>query len=119
MKRILVIVAVFTSAILLPLPKATGKAQTPRVIEITASRFSFTPSEITLKKGEEVMLAVESKDVSHGLLIEDLDVRTEVKKGETANVKLNPTTVGTFEGQCAHFCGAGHGSMKLSVHVVE
>ena len=119
MKRLLLLVIVFTSAILMPLPKVSGKAQSPRAIAISASRFSFSPNEITLKKGEEVTLVVESKDVSHGLLIEDLGVRTEVKKGEAANVKLTPTTVGNFEGQCAHFCGAGHGSMKFSVHVVE
>jgi cytochrome c oxidase subunit II len=93
--------------------------QAPQVISITAQRFSFSPDEITLKKGQEVTLVIESKDVKHGLVIEDLGVRTEVKKGESSEVKFTPTTVGTFGGKCAHFCGKGHGSMKLTVHVVE
>jgi cytochrome c oxidase subunit II len=99
---------------------ATGGAtQTPRTIPITASRFAFDPNEITIKKGEEVTLAIRSKDVSHGLVIEDLGVRTEVKKGETTDVKFTPEAVGVFEGKCAHFCGKGHGSMTLTVHVIE
>jgi cytochrome c oxidase subunit II len=96
-----------------------GATQPPRTISITASRFAFDPHEITIKKGEEVTLAIQSKDVSHGLVIEDLGVRTEVKKGQTTDVKFTPEAVGVFEGKCAHFCGKGHGSMTLTVHVVE
>jgi cytochrome c oxidase subunit II len=99
-------------------PMSAGD-QPPKTISITAQRFSFSPSEITLKKGEEVTLVIQSTDVSHGLLIEDLGVRTIVKKGQSSEVKFTPDTVGTFEGKCAHFCGKGHGSMKLTVHVTE
>jgi len=96
-----------------------GGAQPVKTISITASRFAFAPNEITVKKGEEVTLVVQSTDVTHGLVIKDLGVRTEVKKGQSASVTFTPNTAGTFEGKCAHFCGSGHGSMKLIVHVVE
>jgi cytochrome c oxidase subunit II len=90
-----------------------------RTISIAAQRFSFSPKEITVKKGEEVTLVIQSKDVSHGLVIDDLGVRTLVNKGKSAEVSFTPDTVGTFEGKCAHFCGAGHGSMTFTVHVTE
>jgi len=93
--------------------------QAGRTISITAQRFHFSPNEITVKKGQEVTLVVRSKDVSHGLLIEALGVRTDIKKGQTAEVKFTPEAAGTFEGKCAHFCGFGHGSMKFIVHVTE
>ena len=95
------------------------RAQTPRTIEMTAQRFAFEPNEITVKKGEPVILVIKSKDVNHGLVIEDLGVRTEVKKGAATEVKFDPETTGTFEGKCAHFCGKGHGSMTLTVHVTD
>lgn len=96
------------------------RAQTPRTIEMTAQRFAFEPNEITVKKGEPVILVIKSKDVVHGLVIEDLGVRTtELKKGEGTEVKFDPETTGTFEGKCAHFCGKGHGSMKMTVHVTD
>jgi cytochrome c oxidase subunit II len=88
-------------------------------IEIVASRFSFAPSEITVKKGDPVTITVHSTDVTHGLVIPALGVRTEVKKGQSEDVNLVAETTGTFQGKCAHFCGKGHGSMTFTVHVVE
>jgi cytochrome c oxidase subunit II len=91
----------------------------PETLTIRASRFAFEPNEITVKKGEPVNVIVESEDVTHGLVIEDLGVRAEVKKGQSATITFTPETTGTFGGKCAHFCGSGHGSMTLTVHVVE
>ena len=92
---------------------------TGKTISITSQRFSFSPNEITVEKGEEITLVLESKDVSHGLLIEDLGVRTEIKKGQSAQVSFTPSAAGTFEGKCAHFYGKGHGTMRFTVHVIE
>lgn len=99
-------------------PLAAGD-QPGQVISITAQRFSFTPNEITLKKGQAVTLMIQTKDVSHGLRIEDLGVLTDIKKGQASEVKFTPDKTGTFEGKCAHFCGKGHGSMTMTVHVTE
>jgi cytochrome c oxidase subunit 2 len=92
---------------------------TPRRIEIVAKRFDFTPSEITLKKGEPVILVLTSKDVQHGLKLDAFNQVVIAKKGESSQVQFTPTEAGTFIAQCASFCGSGHGSMKLTVHVTE
>lgn len=95
-------------------------APTANHIDIVASRFSFSPNEITVKKGDPVTITVTSMDVTHGLVIEALGVRTTaIKKGQPENLNLKPETSGTFQGKCAHFCGKGHGSMVFTVHVVE
>jgi len=91
-------------------------SQTNHIVE---KRFSYEPSEITLKKGEPVILMLKSEDVTHGLAIEELGIKTEVKKGETEEVALTPTETGSFGGKCSHFCGRGHGSMTIKVNVVE
>jgi cytochrome c oxidase subunit II len=96
-----------------------GEARPVQQIEVTASRFSFSPNEITIKKGQPVTIVVRSTDVTHGLVIQDLGVRTEVKKGQAEDVSLTPEATGTFQGKCGHFCGKGHGSMTFTVHVVE
>jgi cytochrome c oxidase subunit 2 len=93
--------------------------ETPRRIEIVAKRFNFTPSEITLKKGEPVILVLTSKDVQHGLKLDAFNKVVTAKKGETNQVEFTPNEAGTFVAQCAVFCGSGHGSMKLTVHVTE
>jgi cytochrome c oxidase subunit II len=92
----------------------------PRRIKVSASKFAYSPNQITLKKGEPVVLVLRSMDVTHGLTIPDLGVNTtEIKKGKDSEVTLTPEKVGHFAGQCAHFCGAGHGSMIFQVEVTE
>jgi cytochrome c oxidase subunit II len=91
----------------------------PRRIEIVAKRFSYSPAEITVKKGEPVILALSSDDVTHGLKFDDLDLQTEVSKGTPVELPFTPAKVGDFVGRCSHFCGAGHGGMALTIHVTE
>ena len=97
----------------------TGHAESAKTITISASKFQFEPNEITVKKGEEVTMIIQSQDVTHGLLLKDFGVKTDIKKGQSTEVKFTPQTAGTFEGKCAHFCGKGHGSMKMTIHVEE
>jgi len=92
-------------------------AQPDRTIEIHAHRFSFSPSEITVKKGETVRLKLFSDDVPHSLLIKDLGVNQTISKGKPSEVILTPQQVGDFHGQCGRFCGSGHGNMQMDVHV--
>src|SRR5258708_492534 len=46
----------------------------PRRIEVVAKRFAFEPGEITLKKGEPVVLVLKSTDVAHGLRFRELNL---------------------------------------------
>jgi cytochrome c oxidase subunit 2 len=97
-----------------------GRAQSsPRRIEITAKRFTYTPAEITLKKGEPVVIVLTNSDVAHGLRFKDLGVEIKAGKGQTSELPFTPNKTGDFVGQCSVFCGSGHGSMKLILHVVE
>jgi cytochrome c oxidase subunit 2 len=91
----------------------------PRRIEVTAKRFDFAPAEITVKKGEPVVIVLKSVDVAHGLRFRDLNVGVKAAKGQTSELPFTPTKVGDFVGQCSVFCGSGHGRMKLTLHVVE
>ena len=97
-----------------------AQAQTsPRRIEIHAQRFSFSPAEITLTKGEPAILALTSNDVPHSLVVERLHINAAMTKGHVTEVTLTPDTVGDFKGKCGRFCGSGHGSMVFMVHVVD
>ncbi|MGA3100243.1 MAG: cupredoxin domain-containing protein [Terracidiphilus sp.] len=101
------------------LPSPTIRAQAaPQRIEITAKRFAFTPGEITVKKGQPIVLVLKSLDVGHGLRIRDLGVDLKVKAGESAQVTITPHKTGDFVGHCSVFCGSGHGSMVFTLHVV-
>ncbi len=92
---------------------------TPQRIEITAKRFTFDPGEITLKKGQPVVLVIKSVDVAHGLRVRELNIDVKIKAGGTAEVEFTPQAAGDFIGHCSVFCGSGHGSMSLKFHVVN
>jgi cytochrome c oxidase subunit 2 len=91
----------------------------PRRIEVSVKKFSYTPAEVTVKKGEPVVLVLTSEDVTHGLKFKELNLNTKVEKGKPAELAFTPDKVGDFVGHCSVFCGSGHGSMTLTLHVTE
>jgi cytochrome c oxidase subunit 2 len=99
--------------------QAAPAEKTPRRIEVTAKRFAFNPAEITLRKGEPVVLVLTSADVAHGIRFRELGIEVKVGKGQTGELAFTPDKTGTFAGHCSVFCGAGHGSMSLTLHVVD
>lgn len=94
-------------------------ADAPQRIEITAKRFSFDPGEITVKKGQPVILVLKSADVAHGLQFKELNVNVKTKAHGTSEVQFTPEKTGDFVGRCSVFCGSGHATMKLTLHVVD
>lgn len=115
-KRLLLVAIFLAAAVSGP---SVWAGETPERIEITAQRFKFTPGELTLKKGQPVVLVIKSEDVAHGLRIRELNVDVKVPAGGTTEVQITPEKTGVFTGHCAVFCGAGHGSMMLKLRVVD
>ncbi len=97
----------------------TTRAQEVKTVIITAKKFSYDPGTITLKKGQPVTLILKSEDVAHGLRFSEFNVNLKVQKGGTTQTTFTPDKTGTFIGHCSVFCGSGHGSMAITLHVVE
>jgi cytochrome c oxidase subunit II len=96
-----------------------ARADNPKVIEITAKKFEFSPSEITLKKGEPVILRLSSSDRVHGFMSKPLKIDTDIPSDTTKDVAVTPDAAGNYTVICDHYCGTGHGNMKMKVTVVE
>ncbi len=106
-------------AAIAPKTRLASAAVNPKVIEISAKKFEFTPNEITLKKGEPVILRLASTDRVHGFMSKPLKLDTDIAAGKTTDVAVTPDTSGDFTIICDHYCGTGHGNMKMKVTVVE
>jgi len=98
---------------------APARGDDKKTIDITAKRFEFSPNRVTLKRGETVTLRVSSQDVTHGLFVRALKIDTDIPAGQSTELTITPDTVGTFTAICHHFCGSGHGNMKMTFEVVE
>jgi len=103
----------------LSLPRSAPATDAPRRIEVVAKRFEYVPAEIRLKKGEPVVLVLRSQDVAHGVKFKELNLQAEIAKDGTSELSFTPMQVGDFVGHCSRFCGSGHGSMILTLHVKE
>jgi cytochrome c oxidase subunit 2 len=57
--------------------------------------------------------------VNHGFASDEFHVKADIPKHGVAQVTFTPHEDGTFTGKCAHFCGAGHGEMQLTIHVTD
>ena len=83
------------------------------IIYVNASRFTYTPDTITVKKGEHVKIMVNNLDFGHGLYIPDLNV------GGMDSVEFTADTAGTYSFKCPTMCGSGHREMKGTLIVTE
>jgi cytochrome c oxidase subunit 2 len=93
----------------------------PRVVHLSAERFSFTPSEIRIRAGEDVELRISSEDTAHGFRIDGTDVTATVpKRGQgEVSVRVRLERPGRYEFACDRMCGAGHDFMRGVLRVGE
>jgi cytochrome c oxidase subunit 2 len=95
------------------------QAANPRVIEVSAERFEFWPSEITVAEGEEVELRIRSEDTMHGFRIVGTGTNVLVPKRGKGHVVVRFTgeRPGRYTFECSRMCGAGHHFMRGSLVV--
>jgi len=96
-----------TEVVATPTPTAaseSGSSQTGvKEIQVVASEFSFSPSSITLTKGEKVSLTFRNTGkFTHNLTIEGLGVATKtVAAGQSDSVEFTASQAGTFTFYCS------------------
>jgi polyferredoxin/plastocyanin len=82
-----------------------------RVIDVAAKRFEFTPSVITVREGETVVLKLISEDVTHGFFLDAYETQTEIPPGEARVVSFTASRTGRFTFRCSMTCGDFHAYM--------
>ncbi|MFZ0884858.1 MAG: cupredoxin domain-containing protein [Candidatus Acidiferrales bacterium] len=111
--------------------RAIAAAQTsaPRVIEVSAKKYEFTPAEIHVKQGARVELKVHSVDETHGikidvypegakdkskpgLLFDHPETNGKVEKNVDQVLDFVAVEPGTYDFKCAKLCGMGHRHMQ-------
>lgn len=100
-----------------PLPAADGVHAATRVVRVEASQFSYTPSVITVHRGDTVTIDLVSTDVVHGLYVDGYGVSVEADPGQTKTLTFIANRSGSFRIRCNVTCGAMHPFMigKLNV----
>src|SRR5215204_4963011 len=94
-------------------------AQAPRVVSVSLKKFEFSVKEITVKKGEPVVIEVTSEDRMHGFSLPAFGVRGDVVPGAVTRIAFTPDREGSFEFLCDVFCGDGHADVTGTLVVKE
>jgi cytochrome c oxidase subunit 2 len=110
--------ALFAAAGAGALVRRSAAAETP-VIKVVAQRFQFTPSEISLKSGQPVVLEITSLDFIHGFNFPALGIRTNLLPGPPTRVALKGLAPGRYDFLCDNFCGSGHEEMNGTIVVSD
>lgn len=111
-----------TCAVLLVIfTPGSGSSQDRKVVHVLAERFTFTPSEIKVKRGTVVEFRLRSDDTNHGFRIVGSDRNAIIPKrgrGE-ATLTFRADTPGRYTFECSKMCGAGHNFMRGTITVED
>lgn len=107
-------------ALMLPADRARAERQS-ETVEISAERFSFTPSEVRVRTGVPLEITLSSEDTDHGFQIPGTEINVRIPKRNrgTITVTFVGEKPGRYTFQCSHVCGAGHSFMRGSIVVTE
>ena len=97
------------------------RGQDVQVVEVSAERFSFTPSEVRTKVGARVEFKIRSDDTDHGFRILGTDINVRIpKRGQgVVTVPFEPAKAGRYTFECSKLCGAGHSFMRGTIVVSQ
>jgi 3',5'-cyclic AMP phosphodiesterase CpdA len=103
----------------LPVGQAKDLPASEQVVKVTARKFEYSPSVITLQRGVPAVLQLTSLDRQHGFDCPSLKLHAEINPGKVTQVKFTPDKVGEFPFHCDVFCGSGHEQMEGTIKVTE
>jgi cytochrome c oxidase subunit 2 len=83
---------------------------------IKATKFAFSPSTITVNRGDRVRLTLQNVEGVHGLSISEFRVNLQPAAGQSQTVEFTADKAGTFNFACTVYCGSGH--LKMSGKLV-
>ena len=109
------------AVVIVMLTSPSSFSQEPRVIQVTAERFAFTPSHITVKRGTIVELRLRSEDTNHGFHIVGSEFNAIIPKRGRGDGTLifRADNIGRYTFECSKMCGAGHTFMRGTLVVEE
>ena len=90
-----------------PTPVATNEGilaeEGVREIEVIATEYTFSPSTLSLTKGQKVILTFKNMGrMPHDFVMDELGIRTKtIQGGQSETVEFTPSEEGTFAFYCS------------------
>ena len=78
---------------------------------VLAQTWQFLPREMTVPVGSEVTFYITSKDVQHGLKLQDTNLNVQIVPGQVSKMTITFDEPGRHDYICSEYCGAAHAAM--------
>lgn len=124
---VLVAISIPTLQVLAEL-ESTPDDQPVMRVDVTGNQFFFqfdyieeelqTTNTLYIPEDTIVDINLMSNDVIHSFWVPKLNGKTDNIPGRTNSMWIEADNPGTYQGQCAEFCGIGHALMKFQVEVL-
>jgi cytochrome c oxidase subunit 2 len=123
-----VILAAIAIITLTRIPSVEAKGGDELTIKVEAHQFywqyvypngAVSFDDLRLPVDERVRLKIITHDVNHSWWVPALTGKKDAIAGRVNYLSFKPTHTGTWEGQCAEFCGIQHAVMYTRVTVLE
>ena len=79
-----------------------------RLIEIRATKFSYTPNIVRINRGESITIRLISEDVTHGFYLDGYGLRMAAHPGTDSSVTFVADKGGRYNFRCSVTCGEFH-----------
>lgn len=92
-------------------PPSADQQTNTKEITVTGQNYSFSPSTITVKKGDTVKITFKNADGIHDVRIDEFNAATKIiTTGQETAIQFTADKVGTFE----YYCSVGeHRAMGM------
>ena len=87
---------------------AAAEENSEKVIHISARSFAFDPEVVQVRRGDRVVIELESLDATHGLYLDGYDLSVEAEPGRPARLAFIADRAGSFRFRCSVACGSLH-----------
>jgi len=98
-------------------PAAPNASETFRAYNISISKDGYSPSSVTVKKGDVVQLRLTALDGTYDFAVPYTGLYQSIRQGETKQVGFGATMMGSFEFGCRDRCPVG-GVLKGQIVVI-
>ena len=81
--------------------------------------YGITTNELYLPINKQVVLKMESSDVTRSFWVPEFRIKQDVVPGRITEYRITPTLMGAYKVRCAELCGTSHSYMESPVIVVD
>jgi cytochrome c oxidase subunit 2 len=74
-----------------------------------------TATELHIPTGRPISIQLQSQDVIHSFWVPKLHGKVDLVPGQQNYIRIEADKPGTFQGECAEYCGRQHAHMRLLV----